>query len=863
MVAVRRHIQDRGVNKPASSRRRLRAQFVFIVLAQALLAPTFVRGDEPSVRKFLTTYCYRCHGEQTQKADRRLDELTFEVEDDDSVALLEEALDAVNRGDMPPDKKGLKKPSDSERRAFVDGLTSFLERAETEHGTSETLLRRLTRYEYNYTLRDLLAVHPDRADETKLFPPDPNVDGFTNVANAQVLSDHQLEAYFEAARRYVDRALVFGRKQPEKRNWHFSPSDFTRSKTATGQVAWRCLSEDETYVDIGHGEPADRRPNAPTQFAKHGVHADGMYRIRVRATAVRRADHPYDPDILRIDTSQKMKLGIWYAPEKKFLEKTSIEGRQFVAAFDLADYETREFETTVWMNRGSIPFINWLNGPGAAKGPVARVMREYHPDGERLGPSKIDALREQGIILSKEEIERRSRIFASDFYEGPRLRVFGMDLEGPLDAEWPPAGHQSIVGTTTDAQQVDVRDTLTQFAQRAFRRPIQSNEVEHYVGFVDEKIASGSEHGEAIKLGLAAILTSPRFLYLDEGNADAQPILDDFGLANRLSYTFWSSAPDATLLAAAANETLSQPNVLLRQTERLLADPRARAFDRHFVDAWLRLDKLGSMLPGIKEYPAYFRNRMEDAMRTETQMFFRHVLDKNLPVTEFLSADYSFINDSLSQLYGLEDIGGEAFSRVTFPSNSHRGGLLGHASILTATANGVETSPVVRGVWVLESLLGTPPPSPPPDVPPIEPDTRGSTTIREQLAKHRSVTACSDCHSKIDPWGFPLEFYDPIGAFRTHYPTADARTHGPKIDGSANLSDGNVVQDASDLRDALVARRVPFTRNLIEKLLTYATGRHTSYRDQEEVDRLIVVAEDGGFRDLVAAVVRSAAFRRR
>ena len=277
------------------------------------------------------------------------------------------------------------------------------------------------------------------------------------------------------------------------------------------------------------------------------------------------------------------------------------------------------------------------------------------------------------------------------------------------------------------------------------------------------------------------------------------------------------------------------------------------------------------MPPSTAQFPTYYFQRLEKAMKTETRSFFQHVLSENRPVTDFIDAPYSFVNDALARHYGIHNVLGEAFQKVAIPESIHRGGLLGHASVLTASANGVETSPVVRGVWVLESLLGTPPSPPPPDVPPIEPDTRGAATIREQLAKHRNVAACADCHAKIDPWGFALEYFDPIGEYRDRYTIFAGRGRiarrrdGKIIDGSGQLPSGSIIQNESDLREELLARKNQFTRNLTTKLLMYACGRELTFADDSDIEKINDrLAEQGnGLRDLILSVVASDPFRSR
>ncbi len=264
-------------------------------------------------------------------------------------------------------------------------------------------------------------------------------------------------------------------------------------------------------------------------------------------------------------------------------------------------------------------------------------------------------------------------------------------------------------------------------------------------------------------------------------------------LASRLSYFLWSSMPDDELLRAAAGGKLSEPETLLAQTRRMLQDPRAEAFIENFTNSWLHLNELGSMPPDTQKFAAYYDRQLEPLMRRETQLFFAEVLHKNLSIEHFIDSDFTFANRYLAAHYGLPTIEGDEFRRISLPKQSLRGGLLGHASVLTATSNGVESSPVTRGIWVLENILGSPPPPPPPDVEPLEPDIRGATTIRQQLAKHRNVATCAECHRKIDPIGFALESFDPIGSFRRQYRDSTGNPVGA-VDTSGTLADGRVVR---------------------------------------------------------------------
>jgi len=362
----------------------------------------------------------------------------------------------------------------------------------------------------------------------------------------------------------------------------------------------------------------------------------------------------------------------------------------------------------------------------------------------------------------------------------------------------------------------------------------------------------------ALQAGYTALLCSPRFLYLRENAGD----LDGYALASRLSYFLWSSMPDDTLFRLAAENKLREPAVMRAQVERMLKDPKAEAFVQNFTTTWLRLDKLGKMPPEKGgPFRFYHDRRMEPMLSRQAVAFFADVLARNDRITTFIHSDHTYLNAHIARwMYGRDDVPGEGMIRV--PTNDpRRGGILTMPAVMTATANGVDTSPIVRGVWLLENILGTPPSPPPPDVEPLSPDLRGAKTIREQLERHRTHEACASCHRKIDPMGFAFENFDPVGRWRTHY-----RTNGrPQIDPTTELPDGNRLDDIVAFKQMLLKREPDFARCLTEKMLTYATGRRLEPIDRGEVNKITTALAKNGnrLRDLVHLVATSEIFLRK
>jgi hypothetical protein len=386
--------------------------------------------------------------------------------------------------------------------------------------------------------------------------------------------------------------------------------------------------------------------------------------------------------------------------------------------------------------------------------------------------------------------------------------------------------------------------------------PATAEEVERLVALAGKRAAAGSTPEQALQEAMAAVLCSPAFLYLDTTQEKGR--LNAYALASRLSYFLWSTMPDEPLLAKARSGALLTDAGLSGELRRMLADKRSDRFVHGFLDGWLNLRALGDMPPDRDAFGAYYWDDLQAAMKTETRMLFRHLVDANGPVMDLLTARYTFLNKPLARLYGMaegiDSRGGHTFRKVELPADGRRAGLLGHGSVLTVSANGIETSPVTRGVWVLENILGAPPPPPPDDVPALEPDIRGAKTVRDLLAKHRSDPSCMSCHKSIDPPGFALESFDPIGRWRDRYPNK------APIDASGELATGEKFNGIAGLRALLARDETGFRRVVAEQLLRYATGRKPTPADRALASAL--AARHARMGDMLAAIVLSDGFRK-
>ncbi|MGB7324201.1 MAG: DUF1592 domain-containing protein [Rubripirellula sp.] len=807
---------------------------VYILLL--LSPPAFAFDADFDTKAYVQKHCIRCHGVVEQNADRRFDTLQAELSDRQTAEQWQEILDIVNLGEMPPEDEP--QPSADENRRFVATVTHKLAVArEALASGSQQRFRRLNRYEYRNTIRDLLGVNIDSFDPTTSFPADDRVDGFDNIGESLVLSDYLLQCYLGAASRSIDKA-VQSREVVAPIDELMRAEDLNRRKFLFRPEQRFVVNPTGQYVDVAHSDPKLPRLHAG-RF--RGVPADGYYTIRVRAEAINR-EHPYPPEALEVDRDEPIKLQIIATdPQVGRPEAGQNSSDRVVATVPLADHQAKVYEFRAWMDKGFVPVIRYANGPLNFRSSLVKLVRKYHP--ETMTSNWLD-------VFSTKPAEILD-VWMSDAYEGPRMRIHQMEIAGPEPKD-----------DLKPDLLADLRErSLEPFMYRAFRRQPLDSEVARYLSFFKSRLTAGESEDTAFLTTCKAILCSPNFLYVETPPDAGDSGNRAFQLASRLSYFLWSSMPDDQLLRSAADGNLSEPETLLAQTRRMLLDPRAEAFIENFTNSWLHLNELGSMPPDAQKFAAYYDRQLEPLMRRETQLFFAEVLHKNLSIEHFIDSDFTFANCYLAAHYGLPTIKGDEFRRISLPEQSLRGGLLGHASVLTATSNGVESSPVTRGIWVLENILGSAPPPPPPDVEPLEPDIRGATTIRQQLAKHRNVATCAECHRKIDPIGFALESFDPIGSFRREYRDGNGKLVG-EVDTAGTLPTGESFTDIAELKPLLLKQKDQFAHCLTEKMLTYALGREIGFQDRPAVESIVgeLAARGDGLLDLVELVVTSDVF---
>jgi hypothetical protein len=812
---------------------------VLICVPATLVADdaTFVTQLKP----FLVTYCNSCHGEQKQRGDRRFDQLTGEITDDASLVDLQDIVDQLNLAEMPP--KNAKQPTASERQAAVAWLTGRIQKYHEQRRSSGgySTLRRLNSREYKNSIRDLFHFNIAMFDPTTGFPSDGTTDHLDNIGQTLVTSGHLLQRYLDAAERVVTKAMTPATK-PEPQKWRFNGG--FRQQPEIDQVHGR--TNGFSHITLYDVPAADKPEGAYGHIAqfKEGVPFDGFYEIRLKAEALNRR-HPYDVEFVGTNPDDPLRLNIVAGNSRvgPMYKPQPIE--PVLAEFDLAD-ESQWYTARIWLDAGFAPRFTFPNGMMDAREMWGKTYRKYR---DQLPP-----LTRGGIVEHRFNVIKYGKL--------PQIHIHEIEIEGPFYDAWPTPTQKAVLGDdwqsvhqTGQISSDQMRLHLAEFAARAYRRSVKSEELDRLMQIIEQRQKSGRTPLESYSDGLKAVLCSPGFLYLDES---APGKLSQHALASRLSYFLWSSMPDEALLSAADTGKLMQPKAVSGQVERMLKDARSTAFLDGFLDSWLTLRDLGSMPPDRNKFEDFYRYDLQNAMRQETKLFARRLLDENLDINKFLDADFTYLNKGLAKLYGLPAPSNHDFQLVNL-SDRHRGGLLGQGSVLTVTANGIDTSPVTRGVWLLENILGTPPNPPPPDVEPLDPDVRGAQTIREQLEKHRNVAACYDCHRKIDPLGFALENYDAIGAWRERYSAKQS------IESAGELPSGEKFNDVTELKQILLKRQDQFATALTTKLLAYATGRPIVPADRPQVDSIVsqLRAKGNGFRELIQLVVASSAFQSR
>jgi hypothetical protein len=832
-----------------------------------------LNGFSAETRPFLDKYCFDCHDSDSKKGGLNLEALKLELSDPENFAEWVKVNDRVENGQMPPKKKA--RPAAADVGGFTNSLTSALldfDKAKVAKEGRATK-RRLNRYEYEETLRDILSLP---YLEVKAFlPEDRESNGFNKIGDALDVSHVQMSRYLAAAEFALKQAMAPQVAKPETKTTRFYTWE---EREFFGKIKLEGPPNRRTFpligLDLQTNIMAEQRPRMPRTSDPERREKEAM------AVVV----STYEPTEIRFGGFRAPVAGryrlkftgysIWMGP--KFTETSKAKRSEPITIY--AETPPRSLRKLGSFDFDPEPTTHeieaWLLAGETIRPDAARFFRSRPPD------HKNPLATPEGM---------------------PGVAFSWMEVEGPLVEEWPPAGHQLLFGNlamtdlpplvTTNRggmkrsqpQGVEVASSnpkkdaerlVKGFMERAYRRPLQKGEAKPFIGIVERALDKGYGFTDSMLAGYAGILCSPKFLYFDEKPGR----LDDWALAERLSYFLWNSCPDERLRKLAERGELHKPEVLGKEVDRLLNDPHSQQFVDAFLDYWLDLRLISGTAPDEELYPDYqLDDLLSESMIAETQGFFTELVRGDLGIQNLVNSDFAILNERLARHYGIEGVKGVRMRKVELPEGNVRGGLLTQASVLKVTANGTTTSPVKRGAWIMTRLIGKPPTPPPPNLPAVEPDIRGATTIREQLAKHRNQESCNACHRNIDPPGFALESFDVMGAWRDRYRSVGQGERvkgighnglyyhfslGPKVDASGETTDGEKFEDIRQFKQCLMKEDGQLARNLVEQLTVYSTGAAIRFSDRPEITKILVKSREKGYgvRTLIHELVQSDLF---
>ena len=902
------------------------------LLAAALFGTVALRAAlPPAILDYTDKYCSSCHNDEDKKGRLDLTSLTIDLTASSDFATWVKVHDRLQLGEMPPKEK--KRPDAAETAAFLAALRGTLVTEDRALIASEgrSTQRRLNGYEYENALRDLL--NAPWLQIRGQFPDDGESYRFNKIGDALDVSHVHMARYMAAADYAMRQALTVQFEQvPTTTTRHyardqrtltskFTPNPFNSSPDRMTyplllREPQRAVRMTEEPLSVGAKDPKTREleavgwvsSNYVTGFTYRwdGFRAPvaGRYRIRFNGYTM------------------------WTAPGG--VTKSFANGSDKVGKLRPPNPRTPDYDKL---------------SPGRTEEPITVYTRNGLSN-RRVGefdltpePATYD-IGEVWLLANETLVPDASRFYRSrpNDFRNPLMTAEGapsvafrwMEVEGPLTDESTTAGYRLLFGDlplkkvapdalgitlptvvrgehrdggrnagqrveNLEQTRVDVvsqdphRDAerlLRAFLARAYRRPVVEADVQRFVALVDDRLKIGSSFIEAMFTGYTAVLASPNFVFLDEKPGH----LDNYALATRLALFLWNSPPDAALRERAAHGELDQPEVLRAETERLLTDAKSRRFREAFLDYWIDLRKIEDSTPSTTLYNDYYLDdALTEAAVAETQLTFEEMVRTDLPVRGIVDANFTYLNERLATHYGIPGVKGAAMRRVVLPPDSPRGGFMTQASVLKITANGTTTSPVLRGKWIVERILGIDIPPPPP-VAAVEPDIRGAVTIRQQLEKHRADTSCASCHSKMDPPGFALESFDVMGGWRGRYRGVDEAKASEKagdkkpvekgigknghlfefylalpVDAAGELPDGRPFRDVREFKRMLRTEDVALARNLTRQLMVYATGAPVHFSDREHIERILAGAKSHnyGVRALIHGIVQSDLFQQK
>ena len=801
---------------------------------QRLVAPVLKRS------------CLACHGPQKSEGRLRVDKLDPNLLTGPDVDRWREVYNVLGNSEMPPGDEPQYALNDVERGKVVDWLSaelntaSFIRRNTKQH----TSFRRLTKYEYDYALQDLLGLSYALADQ--LPPETASEAGFKNSSELLQMSVMQFEAYREIGLKALRRAIVTGTR-PKPVTYVISMQE-ELTKVASGKKAKTFNKNDKSYRKNRNRAHLLHRETGQAIHFSNG-------KSLPKPDAAFGETAPASPVVLALPRSNELKLNLdRFLPDEGVMRVRIRAGRSTMNPQEYASLRL-VFSAHTSNNANFSQVISQRDLPVTAS---AANPQDLHFD-IQLADIQRNPFRKLSTPFPRRDefLHIRNISNAAGRDEPLHVLIESIEISAPFYEQWPPKTHTDIFVESQNRQDELVygREVLTRFLRRVWRRPVTAAEVDQFMDLFTEYRPGFSSFEEAMQEVLATALASPEFVHLiqrEPAKSDQDsPRISEQEFASRLSIFLWSSIPDDELLNLAEQGKLRKPDVLAAQVKRMLADPRSRRFSRNFVWQWLGLDGLDSVAH-VKD------SSLQEAMQMEPIAYFNEVLKHNRSVMDFIHSDYVVVNQRLASHYGVPNVFGPHFRKVSIEPQTHRGGILTAAATLTMNSDGQDSHPLKRGVWMLERILDDPPPPPPPNVPEVDltdPEIL-KMTLKERIADHRNKPACRSCHSRIDPWGIAFENYDALGVYRT-------RIKNQPVDASSILFNKQTLTGMDGLkRHLLLDRQDQFARAVVHKLTTYALGRPLSFGDRADIESLTTQfrKRDDRLGDLVQLIISSNLF---
>lgn len=802
-----------------------------------------------SVGPVLTKSCLACHGPERSEGRLRIDQLNPDLLAGPDVERWREVFNALSKSEMPPEDEGDYALADADRRRIVDWLSEELNTASLvrRHSREHSSFRRLTNYEYNYALQDLLGLPYTLPNP---LPPEAvSEDGFKNSSELLQMSVMQFESYREIGLKALKRATVIG-ERPQAVTYIISMQEEMAKAESRADAKGAGKTRNNSRKPKNQQQLFDRDTGESLPFAAG--------KTMPRTEAVAGQTPPASPVVLVLPRSNELKLDLdRFLPDEGVMRVSIRAGRSTMNPDEYASLRLI-FSAHTSNNANFSQVVSERDIPVTAPADNPQFIHFDIPlsDIQRNPFRKLTT-----TFPRRDEFLHIHNVSNAPGGEDPlQVLIDYIEISAPFFEQWPPKTHTDIFIESDNQGDESLygREVLDRFLRRVWRRPVTAQQIEPFMALFAKYRPEFATFEEAMVEVLATALATPEFLYLTQrvtaDEANPQTRISEFEFASRLSFFLWSSIPDDELLKLAEQGKLRKPEVLAAQVDRMLADPRSRRFTRNFVEQWLGLDRMNSVTHVTD-------SSLREAMLEEPVAFFEEALRHNHSIVDFVHSDYAVVNERLAAHYRIPKVYGPHFRKVPITPQMNRGGLLTSAAIMTMNSDGKDSHPLKRGVWMLKRVLDDPPPPPPPNVPEVDltdPEIL-KMTLKERIASHRSKPACISCHARIDPWGIAFENYDALGAFRTHI-------GDQPVDATSELFNGQSLAGMNGLKRYLLTdRQDQFARAMVHKLAAYALGRPLSFGDRADIDDLTAQfrRRDDGLGDLIHLIVGSNLFNSR